>query len=249
LQPAKGSTDLNWWKERLLPWTLSFGRSLALMLVSIAIVLPLAIVHGAWSTMAAVFRGLPSRAAQSILQREIVPPLVFVCDGFAVVVLIAALDFWRFLRLPSRPDRLRNRLRFDGFLLLKSAGALAGLAGVWLIMRDPAARAAGPRASGEALTAWFWLVGLAVVAVVYWSLLDQRYRCRVCLRRLRMPVPTGSWSTPLLDRPSTEYICPFGHGKVNVAAFRMFGMEPAHWTYYGDFWHELVDKEHAAHED
>src|SRR5689334_20330214 len=41
-----------------------------------------------------------------------------------------------------------------------------------------------------AVMLWFLLSTGAVYAIIW----DQRYRCRVCLRRLRMPVETGSWS-------------------------------------------------------
>src|SRR5439155_24908242 len=39
------------------------------------------------------------------------------------------------------------------------------------------------------------LLAIGVVWVVIW---DQRYRCRTCLRRLRMPILTGDWTHILL---------------------------------------------------
>ena len=41
---------------------------------------------------------------------------------------------------------------------------------------------------------WF----LISVGLLYLCIWDQRYRCRVCLRRLRMPITTGSWGRMLL---------------------------------------------------
>ena len=38
---------------------------------------------------------------------------------------------------------------------------------------------------------------LLFTGAMYFVIWDQRYRCRVCLRRLRMPVETGSWSRML----------------------------------------------------
>ncbi len=71
-------------------------------------------------------------------------------------------------------------------------------------------------------------------------LLDQRYRCRVCLRRLRMPIETGSWSRMLLlGRPRTEYICTYGHGKLNVEEVQISGSEPPEWTPQAGMWEEL----------
>ena len=51
-----------------------------------------------------------------------------------------------------------------------------------------------------AVMVWF----LACVAVLYLIVWDQRYRCRVCLRRLRMPILTGSRSTRPLFTIRTE---------------------------------------------
>jgi hypothetical protein len=250
VQKVAKSAWLDWWNEHLVPWALSFGRSLALMLLAVLAILSVAIGRGTVAHLSAlVFGSAPSSAQQDILRRQIVPPAVFTCYAFVLVLLIGAVDMGRFLRQPGRLDHLRNRLRFNAFLLLKTALALAGLLTLWSILRDPAVQVLAEPPSGETLTAWFWIFGLAAVGLVHWSLLDQRYRCRVCLRRLRMPVPTGSWSTPLLNRPATEYICPFGHGKVNVASVRLFGLETAHWTYYRDFWQELVEQEQAAHEE
>src|SRR5215475_11967430 len=54
---------------------------------------------------------------------------------------------------------------------------------------------------------------LLAAGTLYLIVWDQKYRCRVCLRRLRMPIETGSWSQILqLGRPRIEYICTYGHG-------------------------------------
>jgi hypothetical protein len=39
------------------------------------------------------------------------------------------------------------------------------------------------------------LIFSTALGLFYLAILDQRYRCRVCLRRLRMPVLTGSCSS------------------------------------------------------
>src|SRR6266545_7810493 len=83
---------------------------------------------------------------------------------------------------------------------------------------------------------WF----LLCTGALYLAIWDQRYRCRVCLRRLRMPVETGSWSRMLqLGRPRIEYICPYGHGKLNVAELQISGRENPEWTQHEDLWDEL----------
>ena len=43
------------------------------------------------------------------------------------------------------------------------------------------------------------IVGVAVLALIVW---DQRRRCRTCLRKLIMPVSTGSWGRTLFGPPA-----------------------------------------------
>lgn len=84
------------------------------------------------------------------------------------------------------------------------------------------------------------LFGLVAVGVVWAVIWDQRYRCRTCLRRLRMPIQTGSWTYILLvGRPQTEYICPYGHGTLKEAEVQISGSD-AEWTpHSGDIWEDL----------
>jgi len=78
--------------------------------------------------------------------------------------------------------------------------------------------------------------------LVYAAIWDQRYRCRTCLRRLRMPIETGSWSRMLqFGRPEIEYICIYGHGRLNVAEDQISGAQNPEWTpHQNDFWTELA---------
>lgn len=82
---------------------------------------------------------------------------------------------------------------------------------------------------------------LLFTASLYFVILDQRYRCRVCLRRLRMPVETGSWSRMLqFGRPRIEYICPYGHGTLKEHELQISGLENPEWTPHSDdIWEEL----------
>jgi len=79
-------------------------------------------------------------------------------------------------------------------------------------------------------------------AALYFVWADQRFRCRVCLRRLRMPVETGSWGQMLqFGRPRIEYICPYGHGTLKQDEVQISGRENAEWTPHSDdIWEELV---------
>jgi hypothetical protein len=83
---------------------------------------------------------------------------------------------------------------------------------------------------------FFSLLGAGVVWLI---VLDQRYRCRTCLRRLRMPIRRGSWNHVLLGAPTTEYICLFGHGTLTVAELQLTGYENPDWAPHDDIWTEL----------
>src|SRR5215475_9689125 len=84
---------------------------------------------------------------------------------------------------------------------------------------------------------WFLLCTGSLYAIVW----DQRYRCRTCLRRLRMPVTTGSWHRMLqFGPPRTEYICPYGHGTLKEDELQISGLDNGEWTPHSeDFWEEL----------
>jgi hypothetical protein len=88
-----------------------------------------------------------------------------------------------------------------------------------------------------ALMVWF----LLAAGTFYLIVRDQRYRCRVCLRRLRMPVETGSRGYMLqLGRPRVEYICPFGHGTLKQEEYETSELENPQWTgSSGDMWEDL----------
>ena len=83
---------------------------------------------------------------------------------------------------------------------------------------------------------WF-LFSYGLFYLAFW---DHRYRCRTCLRKLVMPVETGSWGYMLqLGRPRIEYICPYGHGTLNVEELQISGKVQPQWTEHGDIWQEL----------
>jgi H+/Cl- antiporter ClcA len=86
-----------------------------------------------------------------------------------------------------------------------------------------------------------FFIGLISVGLLYLAVWDQRRRCRSCLRRLIMPVATGSWGhIVLFGQPRTEWICPYGHGTLSIAELQITGREPADWQPHNDnIWKEL----------
>jgi hypothetical protein len=88
-------------------------------------------------------------------------------------------------------------------------------------------------------TTLMFVYNLVCNGVLVLIILDQRYRCRSCGRRLRMPVTTGSHSHVLFGPPRTNYICPYGHGTLNVPELQLTGRESANWKANEDMWTEL----------
>jgi hypothetical protein len=117
-----------------------------------------------------------------------------------------------------------------------AAAALYGLLwlinGIWPVERNPPDLAPlrdGPQLLGYNLLLLGWSV--LAVGIVTLIVIDQRRRCRTCLRRLRMPVETGSWGRMLLfGRPRIEYICPYGHGTLKEDELQIYGSETPEWT-------------------
>jgi len=137
-------------------------------------------------------------------------------------------------------------MRYWAYLVAKLA-----LAGVFLyrlgrslpyLLSPPKSRfsAAEPFGHDLAYTLLMMLYTLVAVGLIWAVIFDQRYRCRTCLRRLRMPILTGSWTHILLGRPRTEYICPFGHGTLKVDEVQITGHQGPDWQPHEDMWKELV---------
>jgi hypothetical protein len=85
------------------------------------------------------------------------------------------------------------------------------------------------------------------VGLLYAIIWDQRYRCRTCLRRLRMPIAAGSWPNMLLiGQPRMEYICVYGHGTLKVPEVQITGPNGPDWQPHDDdIWKELESLEES----
>jgi hypothetical protein len=141
-------------------------------------------------------------------------------------------------------------MRYWSYLIAKFLLALALFSGLWIGMLRwlPAPDTFNhriPNRLGQDLNWTLALLGLfllfcGAMYLIYW---DQRYRCRTCLRRLRMPLSKGSWTNVLLGPPRTEYICLYGHGTLRVAELQITGLVGACWEENGDMWKELFGAE------
>ena len=142
-------------------------------------------------------------------------------------------------------------MRYWAFLVAKLAAAGAVLLGLRkalvLLLPKPEQYRAGVQMDpfGHDLTYTFSMLLFTLAAVgVFWAIAwDQRYRCRTCLRRLRMPVLTGSWTHVLFGAPRTEYICTYGHGTLKVAELQITGRQQPDWQPHDDIWKELYSLE------
>ena len=130
--------------------------------------------------------------------------------------------------------------------LMAAAAVLYGLLwvinGIWPAEANPPAIA--PLRDVQEILAYNMVVGawfLLCFAALFLIVRDQRRRCRTCLRRLRMPVQTGSWSRMLLlGRPRIESICPYGHGTLKEEEVQISGTRGPEWTAHrDDIWEEL----------
>ena len=131
---------------------------------------------------------------------------------------------------------LAAKLVLAGVFLYGLGWALAHL----LPAPKPLFNVVKPFGGDLAYTLIMFVYWLAAVGVVWLAIFDQRYRCRTCLRRLRMPILTGSWTHILLGRPRIEYICPFGHGTLKVDEVQITGRQVPDWQPHEDMWKELV---------
>jgi len=125
-----------------------------------------------------------------------------------------------------------------------------GLGSVWpqperIVMQNQVVKL-NPFGTHLGYTAAMLGLWLLAVGLVYLAALDQRYRCRTCLRRLRMPVSHGEWDQILLGRPRTDYICTFGHGTLRVPELHLASPEPVKWKPIDDMWKELEEIEETT---
>lgn len=148
------------------------------------------------------------------------------------------------------------------FFLAKLAAATALFAGLWILMEWAIPEPVTFRSSTEsyklgrfgqdlrwtsAIFFYFLLAAGALAMIVR----DQRFRCRSCCRRLRMPVVSGAWDQMLrMGKPQLEYICPFGHGTLNVTLVNFTGIESDNWRHHDEnIWKELEQIGSSAEHD
>lgn len=138
-------------------------------------------------------------------------------------------------------------MRYWAYLAGKMVVAAAPLYGLLILLarKFQAPPQGWPRLHNmsDELLGYLWLLGwfLLAAGALYLIVWDQRRRCRVCLRRLRMPIETGSRGFMLqFGQPRIETICIYGHGTLSEEENQIAGLANAEWTPHSDdIWDEL----------
>ena len=96
-----------------------------------------------------------------------------------------------------------------------------------------------PMADGVAL----WLFLILSIAPLSWSIRDQQKRCRVCLRRLGIPIRIGAPGNILFNWSGTEMVCSKGHGVLYLPDSEAKWLEGDRWNNLDDSWAGLFREE------
>lgn len=139
------------------------------------------------------------------------------------------------LLLPNRRATFRSAAYFT--MNVSLASAAVSLAAIEFAYA-PGLRMTGVRGFGpEAASLWMLIVGFVIA--ISWAWTDQRKRCRTCLCRLTMPVQMGSRGHVLMDRMSTELVCPNGHGVLWAPEDPLESHPKDRWLHLDESWHDL----------
>jgi len=151
--------------------------------------------------------------------------------GLAIGMGVAA-----FQRLPLR----WYGWHYWSYFLLKTASVFLATAVLWIEGGAAVrARVLLPDGAGITAGALFWVLSMPGFGIVMgWSFRDQRRRCPVCLSRLSLPVPVGSWSS-VLEPAAVELLCDRGHGSLCMTETQAAG--PDRWTVLGPSWQDLFE--------
>ena len=161
--------------------------------------------------------------------------------ALALLALLGAAQTFS-LALALGPRRVRAWVLVRSYLMLfvKAAPVLSVLAVLWLAARESAALSPISYFSGVASFFLMFVFALLCVAAVWQSLVDQRLRCPICLRKLTMPLPLGVIGSILFAIPGSEYICAYGHGTMFVPEPTSEGVRPPSWSEPRGLWADLA---------
>jgi hypothetical protein len=166
--------------------------------------------------------------------------LLLLAAGCAALVVVLRRASNRFGRLP---DGTLTRVKWLGFFAAKSA-LLLGVAtlAAWCVVHWIANWVVGSTYPlVDEYSIWLFLP-LAIVALS-WSVRDQHWRCRTCLRRLELPVEIGRTGSVLLNWAGTEMVCSEGHGVLYLPESPANSLDQDRWNKLDDSWKSLFGAE------
>ena len=120
--------------------------------------------------------------------------------------------------------------RYWGYYFAKAFGLTLFLAIVFLEFTDSTSTfITGGRAFfTQPFSIWFFVLGCA--AILWYTIADQRTRCRSCLLRLEKPVRIGWLGAILFHHSGTETICQQGHGALYTPEVSSDYVQTGGWT-------------------
>ncbi len=186
------------------------------------------------------FRGGAFRVVP--LGQSLRPALQFILFSFvAGAGLAGVLALIQFLRsYLGRGDAPGQLCRYWAFFSVKAIVMLGGMTALWVEFAARNALAIHSPSKFVLSLLIDWASILGALLILRWAVLDQSRRCPVCLRRLGMPVTSGSWSSALIEPASTELLCDQGHGALQVSdSYTTLG-EIRRWIALDDSWRELL---------
>jgi hypothetical protein len=167
------------------------------------------------------------------LSRLVWESVAFYAVGFCLALAVALFRvvfdraFWA-----HASGRLRKSWRFWAFCAVKSVFVVALVAVTGVEVRFGIAVTTTGARDPLLLALATWPLMLAFGGALLWSWLDQRLRCRRCLRRLDLPVHMGVLGASLFDPTGIESVCPVGHGALYEPDT---GMSDAAWITLDEF--------------
>ncbi len=177
-------------------------------------------------------------AVDAQLRRDLLGTIWFLLLAIGCAVLVVVLRRPA-SSLGSLPEGLAARTVWLGFLLAKSALLLATAAlGSWCVVHwiaDLMVGSAYPLVDDYSI----WVFLPVAIAVLSWSVRDQHWRCRACLRRLELPVEIGRTGSVLLNWAGTEMVCPQGHGVLYLPDSPANSLDRDRWSSLDESWSSL----------
>jgi hypothetical protein len=164
---------------------------------------------------------------------------VAVLAAILMAVLMCKVRF-RNVRRAWTPAHKAATLRRMGYFLAKTilAFALVLLAGLEWSRPESSILLASKDAANGLFLVWFFVAG--TMGALFWSIADQRARCKECLRLLCSPVRIGCPGCLLLNWSGTELLCSEGHGILHVPELAStWDIDSEQWITLDDSWRGL----------